>query len=217
MIHPDKLCLGARSSSPQSAAKLRVLQTAVRFILFHADKFEWSLQGMGMLRLYMGNTRLHVWDQNYAAPGVSMIHDHLQWGLRSTIVAGVLENQRYVERASNYPGCDPYQSVTLKAGYGCKFMEQPKLTWLHRLTPEHYLPGDSYGQLPGEIHESKPQGIVVTLMEKLPTGSDLARVFWPAGSEWGSAEPRPATRDEVIDITRKAVMTIDDAITGRDA
>lgn len=212
MIHPDKLFADARGRAWHPDAKFRALQASVRFILAHADKFEWSLQGMGMLRLYLGDTRLHVWDQTHAAPGVSMIHDHQQWGLRSTVIAGSLINQRYVERGQWQPMWFPFHAVTLKAGYGCAFVDQPRLTWLRPLTPECYGPGESYGQLPGEIHESKPQGIVVTLMQKLPTGSDLARVFWPQGSQWGSAEPRPATRDEIVDITRKAVMTIDDAM-----
>jgi hypothetical protein len=188
---------------------LAALQAAARFILINGEKFAWSLQGMGMLRVHMGNARLHVWDQNYAVPGVSMIHDHLQWGLRSTIVAGELVNQRYVE--ADYPRGRRFNCVTLKAGYGCKFVEEPRAIWLYKRMPEEYRPGDTYEQLPGEIHETKPQGIVVTLMEKSPTGSDLARVFWPYGMEWGSAEPREATSNEVAAITAKAVVAIDAA------
>lgn len=184
------------------------LRTAVRFILENAAKFEWSLQGMGMLRLYMGNTRLHIWDHSYAAPGVSMIHDHLQWGLRSTIVAGHLVNQRYAECEQPSAVADPYEYVTLKAGYGCMIVEEPKRIWLRALPPEHYGPGDTYSQEPREVHETKAQGVCITMMQKLPTGTDLARVFWPLGEKWGSAEPRKATPEEVAAITAKALALL---------
>jgi len=192
---------------------LSALQAAARFLLINADRFEWSLQGMGMLRIHMDNARLHVWDQSYATPGVSMIHDHLQWSLRSTILAGTLVNQRYVE-APDSPLADPYHCVTLKAGAGCKFMQDPRLTRLRPLGREIYYPGDTYSQQPSEIHETEPQGIVVTLMEKAPTGTDLARVFWRTGTNWGTAEPRKATPFEVSDITAKALVALDEAQRG---
>lgn len=200
----------AQNTTTGLNAHFAALKTSVHFILRNAQKFEWSLQGMGMLRLHMGDCRLHIWDQNYANPGVSMIHDHLQWSLRSTVIAGSLINQRYdVLNENRGEGYSPYESVTLKAGYGCKFVDELKKVWLCAREQEVYLPGDSYSQLPLEVHESKPQGIVVTFMEKSPTGSDLARVFWPVGTEWGSAEPRKATPEEVAAITAKALALME--------
>lgn len=195
--------------------QLRMLQTSVKFILENAGKFKWSIQGMGMLRLYMGNTRLHIWDQSYANPGVSMIHDHAQWALRSTIIAGELINQRYAGYDSPLQKgryLRAYNYATLKAGYGCKFMESPKRIWLRELEPEYYMAGDTYSQQPNEIHETKPCGIVITMMEKTPTDTDTARVFWPVWEQWGTAEPREATPSEINDITAKALIVLNNFI-----
>lgn len=46
----------------------------------------------------------------------------------------------------------------------------------------------------------------VTVMKKDPTGDESARVFWPEGSEWVSAEPRRATAEEVRAITQHALQ-----------
>jgi hypothetical protein len=179
------------------------LRATVRFLLEHAEEMEWSLQGLGMLRLHMGdNTRLHVWDLRHAYPGASPIHDHLQWGLTSTIVSGRLVNYRYFED----PAGELYQHVVLKAGYGCEFKGEPRPIRLRRGAGEIYLPGDGYRQRPDEIHWTVPDNGTVTVMRKEPTADgESARVFWPAGTEWGSAEPRRATREEITSITKHAL------------
>lgn len=186
---------------------LSAARAAARFILEHAENLEWSLQGLGMLRLHMGHdTRLHVWDLRHARPGASPIHDHLQWGLTSTVVSGRMVNYRYFED----PAGDLYRFATLKAGYGCHFKHEPRLIRLRRGGDEIYLPGSSYSQLPEEIHWSVPDNGTVTIMRKEPTADgESARVFWPEGTEWGSAEPRPATPDEVRVITQYALQVWD--------
>jgi hypothetical protein len=71
-------------------------QALARAILEHAQDFTWTVQGMGFMRLHLaGHCWLHVWDSRLRVPGVSMIHDHLQWGLESTILSGSLVNRRY--------------------------------------------------------------------------------------------------------------------------
>lgn len=97
---------------------------------------EWSLQGMGMLRLFLpNNSRLHIWDSRYRAPNVSMIHDHLQWGLTSSILAGSLVNRIYKEVEP--PEGQLYNHVLLKPGYGTHFKEEPSLI---RLAPLSLTP-----------------------------------------------------------------------------
>lgn len=202
----EAVCVIARDRIKWLAHRVAVLESGTstsiailaEFIIRNARKFEWSLQGMGMLRLYLtDNIRLHVWDSRYRRPGVSMIHDHLQWSLHSTIIAGRLTNRRY-----NF---DPvgltHRFAVLKPGYGCYFLEEPKLAGLIPREPEFYSPGDYYSQRPDEVHETDAVDGTVTLMVKSPTGNESARVFWPADSEWGSAEPRTATADEVREIT----------------
>lgn len=179
-----------------------VLKALAQWILTNALKFEWSLQGMGMLRLHLpGNYRLHIWDSRYRTLNVSMVHDHLQWGLHSTIVAGRLVNRRYVEADDG----EPYNFATLKPGYGCYFKHDPKPCSLTELGPDTYTAGQSYSQAPAEIHETDAEDGTVTLMRKTPTDDESARVFWATGEEWVSAEPRHATAEEVADIAGRAL------------
>lgn len=170
-------------------------------ILMNAHAFEWSLQGMGMLRLHLPNDcRLHVWDSRFRVPNVSMVHDHLQWGLHSTIVAGRLTNHRYIVGDG-----EPHLYATLKPGYGCFFKHDPKPVGLVALEPDLYVAGQSYSQQPNEIHRTEAEDGTVTFMRKTPTNDESARVFWPAGEQWVSAEPRRATADEVATITGRAL------------
>jgi hypothetical protein len=174
------------------------LKTLVQAILMNSAAYEWSLQGFGMLRLHLPNNyRLHVWDSRFRVPNVSMVHDHMQWGLHSTVVAGRLVNLRYRE---NLEGRE-YLHTTLKPGYGCYFKHPPKPTRLTPLTPHFRSEGQSYDQRAQEIHETEAQDGTVTLMQKFPTGDESARVFWPAHTQWVSAEPRRATTEEVVEIT----------------
>ncbi len=70
---------------------LKLLETsAVR-----PEAFEWSLQGFGMLRLYLSKeVRLHVWDDRYAVKNVTTIHTH-PWHFRSTVLFGELTDVLY--------------------------------------------------------------------------------------------------------------------------
>jgi hypothetical protein len=180
------------------------LRTLARFVLENASKLEWSLQGLGMLRLYIGgNTRLHVWDRRFMVPGATPIHDHQQWALHSTVLSGRMRNYRFLESTRG----TRYNYKTIRAGYGCVDLSDSAPIMLARQPVEIYSVGDSYHQLPAEIHESDPIDGTVTIMRKFPTKDpDAARVFWLEGGEWGSAEPRPATSMEVDAITQHALL-----------
>lgn len=176
-----------------------------QFILEKASRFDWSIQGMGFLRLYLpNNCRLHIWDSRYRVPGVSMVHDHLQWGLESTIIAGQLTNIRY---STSLDQSNPnYMFTTLKAGYGCYFKHDPKPIGLSSHLPEVYHCGQKYFQKPSEIHRTDAMDGTVTIMQKHPTkDADSARVFWLSDEQWVSAEPRKAEPDEVKDIVQNAL------------
>lgn len=180
------------------------MRALAKLILKTPFAFDWTLQGLGMLRLYIEpDLRLHVWDQRFAFPGATPIHDHLQWGLTSTVLSGELRNQRY--NHSSYYGA-PYKAMKIKAGIGCEKLETPSVVFLRKQESELYRVGESYGQHPGEIHETIPRNGTVTIMRKTPTADpEAATVFWPADSEWGSAEPRPATSDEISIMTNYAL------------
>lgn len=178
------------------------LRSMAYFILRHATRFEWSLQGLGMLRLYIEpNLRLHVWDNRHRFPGATPIHD--QWGLMSTVLSGELHNQRYTETRSTG---SPYKKMKIKAGMSCEKMEEPTIVFLRGYEPERYRVGESYSQYPSEIHETIPRNGTVTIMNKTPTADpEAATVFWPADGMLGSAEPRPASFREICSITEYAL------------
>jgi hypothetical protein len=184
--------------------RLEKLRTLAKFVLENALKFEWSLQGLGMLRLYIGDdTRLHVWDRRFAFPGATPIHDHQQWSLHSTVLSGRMINYRFIEATDG----EPFMYKTIRAGMGCVDLSGENLTILKRQPAEVYDAGRSYWQRPEEIHESDPINGTVTIMSKTPTKTpEAARVFWPKGASWGSAEPRPATASEIAAITGYALL-----------
>lgn len=188
------------------------IQHTVRAILENADMFDWSLQGLGMLRLYLpGDARLHIWNHDFAFPGASPVHDHLQWGLTSTIVSGEIANQRFKELPTghyiNNTEWQPYHWARFIAGYDAKMLHEPETMLLKRLPVEHYTPGMSYSQEPNEVHQTIAKPGTVTIMQKRPTEDGAtARIFWPEGTQWGSAKPRAATPAEVEAITRQALL-----------
>lgn len=183
---------------------IKNLKALAWIVLTNAKNYQWSLQGFGLLRMHLPNDmRLHVWDSRYRFPEVSMIHDHLQWGLSSIIIAGKLTNRKY--EISKKQTAFPYMYTTMKPGYGTYFKEDPKLVYLMPTEHELYKEGDSYCQRPEEIHETDAADGTVTLMKKYPTDDESARVFWPEGEEWGSAEPKSVDLDIVEDITSNAL------------
>lgn len=68
----------------------------VKAILEKARAYKWSIQGFGMLRLYLSaEVRLHVWDSRFRVPGVTDIHDH-SWDFESEVAAGEVLQRRYL-------------------------------------------------------------------------------------------------------------------------
>jgi hypothetical protein len=191
-------------------------KTLAEAILRHADAFEWSIQGLGMLRTYIDaekTLRLHVWSREHAVPGVSQMHTH-PWHMKSHVLAGVVMQYRYTLEGTEAEVPDRevtyrmglYNRQSLKCGVGGHLEEAPDKVWLRQGDFEQYNAGEAYTQRADEIHVSNPLSGTVTLLDrKVPEGAnpDLAYVFWPANEEWVSAEPRPATdeeRDEIIGV-----------------
>lgn len=165
----------------------------------------WSLQGLGMLRMYLSEeVRLHIWDSRYAVPNVSRLHDH-PWSFQSYVVAGQLANQRYSERSQSL--VSHTKSVfcvqQLKCGPGGGLIGEPSVLALFPEPIEVMQAGCAYRQAASEIHDTIPEDGTVTIITRtFPLGRDRehARVFWPYGTEWVSAEPRRATPEVVEDI-----------------
>lgn len=174
----------------------------VRALLQYPGGREWSIQGLGMLRLYLSETlRLHVWHSGFAfEPKPSELHDH-PWHFRSLVVAGRMLQKRYVPDR----GGAQYSFYTILCGEGGGPTTVPYAINLAELDQEEYLPGQEYSQRAHEIHRSYPQDGTVTIVERtFLEDADHARVFWRGGG-WISAEPRPATVIEVSEMCAAAL------------
>lgn len=174
-------------------------------VLAKPDRYEWTLQGFGMLRTYVTKElRLHVWDERYRAPGVSDIHDH-PWHFESLVLSGRIVNHRfYVIRQgvpTHYEGtivCGPSTDVKTATIEG--------EIQLFAARPEEWGPGQLYTQRSEEVHRSEYDDGTVTLVRRAWTDRDPdhAKVYWRLGSTWISGHPRRATRGEVEKICETA-------------
>lgn len=169
------------------------LQLLTMSILDNAYNYSWSIQGFGVLRLYIrGIGRLHIWDSTQRFANASMIHTH-SWDLSSTVVTGKLVNHLYHE---DYIGL-PYNKVHLLTGYDSKLLSEPKPIFLTEWARQIYRPGDTYSQPGSHIHYTEAQDGTVTVMARREDKDGEADVYWPQGEEWGTARPRTATTEEV--------------------
>lgn len=179
----------------------------VRGILSKPHKFEWSLQGLGMLRLYLTDQiRLHVWSTRHAVESVSELHTH-PWDFTSTIIAGCIVNTRYSRQIAPACAVEKYWEQRLFCGPGGNLIGKPAIVELVERRQETYLEGDSYSQLSDEIHKSSPIDGSVSIIERRATSHpDHASVFWKqSDGEFVSAEARRATKKEINQITRNAL------------
>jgi hypothetical protein len=165
----------------------------VRSILERHQHYEWTVQGFGFARTKIADVgRIHVWDPRLAVPLVSTMHAH-PWPLRSTIISGELINQRW-HRAGLQVRAPIYTHSRIKTGEGGGLTgETIDVRMIPLGDPEFYLSGDVYEQQPEEVHRTIAEPGTVTLLER-PHGPPLQEtdVYWPQGTEWVSAEPKPA-------------------------
>ena len=162
----------------------------VKKILERPLGHDWSLQGFGMLRLYLSKeVRLHVWHSSKAVPNVSLIHTH-PWHFDSEVIVGQIVNVRYVV-SDNYPGrgFTPHQYAKILCGVGGgmakgELKEERGVKPLTELHHEVYRERDSYWQTADEIHKSIPTDGTVTVVTRKPLPDpDHALVFWEKG-DW---------------------------------
>jgi hypothetical protein len=173
---------------------MNIQSALVRSILEQWRSYTWTVQGLGMLRTKIADVgRIHVWDSRLRVPLVSDIHSH-PWDLRSLVVSGELLNQRFnAETERGAARRLPYTAQALQCGEGGGLLEKPYDIWLEALAPEVLFPGDTYTQAMNNLHRSLPQDGTVTLMERQESAEAChAVVCWPRGTQWVSAEPKPA-------------------------
>jgi hypothetical protein len=184
----------------------RFLKPLIEGVLRDYQNHSWSIQGFGMIRTYLGpksdpkRFRLNIWDRRFAVTGVSTIHDH-PWHFDSVIVAGAFCNVRYNMNPKIFPERNMTHSyIDIKTGPGGGYDPNvlPGTCLLVAERPEIYAGGDVYHQEASEIHESLPYDGTVTFNERRRVGDgEHARVFWPYGEKWVSAEPREARTEDI--------------------
>jgi hypothetical protein len=191
-------------------------------VLTNWERYQWTLQGFGMLRAYVSrDLRLHVWNSKFAVPDVTTVHDH-PWHFESCIVAGRIVNTRYTvhpcwhtdEQVKRQRLREPFIKSQIVCGVGggntaAEVKARGERVWLEPLEPETYRPGNFYQQLAHEVHHSSyDDGTVTLVSRKFLPDTEHAHVFFRADKEWVSAEPREASRDEVVAITASALLKL---------
>jgi hypothetical protein len=208
-----------------------ITRLLVKTILEQARRYEWSLQGFGMFRLYLSKAvRLHVWDSRFAVEGVTTIHTH-PWNFTSTVVAGRITDRLYAHVSVTRNATHTKQKIVCGPGGGaCSEPPAPvrlELIQEVALTPEVFecpisrrshdvdryrVPvssGSSYGLTAEAAHETLYDDGTVTIIEREFTAdTEHAYVFVPVGTEWVSAEPHAATVMQVDEMAHKALLMI---------
>lgn len=183
---------------------MNITAALVRSILEGHEAFAWTVQGFGFLRTKIENVgRIHVWDSRLAVDHVSSMHTH-PWSFRSTIISGELINARY---CADVAGDMLYRSSQIQTGEGGGLCGDDLPVRLKLQCMDHYVAGDSYTQEAREIHRSMAQDGTITLLEREQGPADeKADVFWPFGTDWVSAMPRPAQEYEIQSAIGYALM-----------
>lgn len=168
----------------------------VKTILTEAGSYPWTIQGLGMLRLYLGKERrLHVWtDQR--VENVSDMHTH-PWHFDSQVVVGLLRNQRFIEdtalpvvpghehqlgESALMPGMlvcacgvatpmdrsalQDFNKVEIVCGADACMTSDVQRVKLWPQPIEVYAEGGRYRQEANEIHRTTPEPGTVTLIER---------------------------------------------------
>lgn len=187
------------------------LATFVRHhVLAHPERYDWSLQGFGMLRTYVSRElRLHIWDDRFRVKNVSDIHDH-PWHFESLVLSGEIRNRRFDD---TYP--TPMQPATHHKGLiicgsetDVKTATIERDVHLYDTGVQLIASGGLYRQKADEVHRTDFTRGTVTLIAREWTEKDPERalVYWPIGETWTPGHPRPATvteRNEICAYARE--------------
>lgn len=181
---------------------------------------DWTLQGFGMLRTYVTKTlRLHVWNSSFAVPKVTTIHDH-PWNFASLVVAGQIRNTRYRVYPCTHTESQiealrirqPFVKSRIVCGPGggndeASLLARGERVWLASSETTLHESGSLYRMRADEVHHTTYEDGTVTLVEReFLQDTEHAHVFFKPDAGWVSAEPRPATPDEVEAIVSRALL-----------
>ena len=172
----------------------------VHQILTHAEDFPWRMQEeIGLLGLRLEDHRkyrLHVWEPHYGV-GEPPVHDH-PYDFVSTVIAGQITNTRYEETASG----NQYSRVRYSTSDdGVRRTDTVRLS----ATSATLTEGDQYAQFAHELHDSRQEPGTVTIIRCMFKDVAELTVCLRGGDRFVSGQARPATLDEVKQITTRAL------------
>ncbi len=169
----------------------------------------------GFVQVPIGDfARLHVWPDGGVRKQVSdsPIHDH-SFSLRSWVLHGRLENHLYAVQESALPHGRQYE-VHHVSREG-KLVPSDVFASVFPLSRQSMVPGSTYEVRSGFFHETRWEGLTVTLMVKTGVGEQSrARVLCPVGqvvdNEFDRAEANPeadlwALVDRAVDLARRSL------------
>lgn len=171
-----------------------LIKPLVAFILRNHENHDWTIQGLGMLRVYLSDElRLHIWHSHAQVPEASVIHTH-PWDFCSNVIAGCVTDVHFKERNVGRP----YHKQLIRCGEGGGLEGEPKDVRLGAGKYKVYTEGDKYYMLADQLHYTQFDNGTVTIVKRtFKEDTEHAAVYWPEGGEWGTAEPRKATPEEV--------------------
>ena len=151
-------------------------------------------------------SRLHIWHSSLVTPDATPLHTH-PWNFTSEVILGQVRQNRYsIDTDGSVVHGRRYQRQRIICGEGGGVVGDSDDVVLYTRPKEYYDVGDKYHQEAHEIHESYPIDSTITIITReYLEDTDHAFVFIPEGEEFGSAAPRPASRAEVLYITREVL------------
>ena len=178
-------------------------------ILTQPLEHEWSVQGLGFMRTYLPaggaytneTQRLHIWHSSLAVHGATQRHDH-PWNFISEVMFGSMSQAR---GSVNDHGMFSMRQRIL-CGEGGGIIGEPERVRLNMGMIETYVEGDSYRLEAHEVHNSFPMNNTVTVITReFLEDRDHAHIYYEVGGEFVSAAPRPASRAEILFVTRSVL------------
>lgn len=192
-----------------------ITKSLVESILKNWRSYKWSLQGFGMLRLYIEDElRLHIWDSRYQIRNVSIVHNH-PWSFESHIIAGTIWNYEYEfnEAQPDNKFSEPYYLEKIITGEKARAVETNKVKYGYLshidMEPQEYSEGDNYYQRKDILHKTVYADGTVTLIAREDRDPEShAYSGWPGflgRHGWISAAPCDATSEQVKSIVENSL------------
>ena len=176
-------------------------QALVRTILEHAEDYPWKMQDIGLLGLWLDDRReyrLHVWDPS-SSVGDLPVHDH-PFDFTSTVIVGEMTNTRYDEDCD---GVEYHRVRYTPSNEDARTADTVRLSG----AATTLTAGECYSQLAHELHDSRqiPGTVTIIRMAFTAVSEPELTVCRSGEAPWISGRSRPATPDEVKQITTTAL------------